>query len=131
MRYPGHAKLMRFLLYELILKDKKELVEQILTEAKPPVREDVVYVYAVVEGWKGEQLTREEFYQAYHPITILGKEWRAISWTTAASIAAVVEMVAKGVLPQKGFVKQEDIAFADFQATRWGRLYIAAQRQTV
>ena len=55
IRYPGHAKLMRFLLYELILKNKRELIEQILTEAKPPVQEDVVYVYAVVEGWKEGQ----------------------------------------------------------------------------
>lgn len=123
MRYPGHAKLMRFLLYELILKEKRELVEQILTEAKPPVREDVVYVYAVVEGWKGEQLAREEFYHAYHPILINGKEWRAISWTTAASVAAVVEMVANGTLPNKGFIKQEEISYQDFIKTKNGSLY--------
>ncbi|MBU7576876.1 MAG: saccharopine dehydrogenase NADP-binding domain-containing protein, partial [Flavihumibacter sp.] len=124
MRYPGHAKLMRFLLYELILKEKRELVEQILTEAKPPVREDVVYVYAVVEGWKGDQLAREEFYQAYHPILIHGKEWRAISWTTAASVAAVVEMVANGTLPKQGFIKQEEIPFDAFIKTKNGSLYL-------
>lgn len=123
MRYPGHARLMRFLLYELILKEKRELVEQILTEAKPPVREDVVYVYAVVEGWKGDQLAREEFYHAYHPILIDGKEWRAISWTTAASVAAVVEMVANGTLPQQGFIKQEEIPFDSFLKTQNGKLY--------
>ncbi len=123
MRYPGHAKLMRFLLYELILKEKRELVEQILTEAKPPVREDVVYVYAVVEGWKGDQLAREEFYHAYHPILIHGKEWRAISWTTAASVAAVVEMVANETLPNKGFIKQEEISYEAFINTRNGSLY--------
>ena len=94
IRYPGHCSLMRFFLYELCMKDQRELTEKILTEAKPPVREDVVYVYAVVEGWKGEELAREEFYNAYHPKLIQGKEWRAISWTTAASVAAVVEMVA-------------------------------------
>ncbi|HEY0677740.1 MAG TPA: saccharopine dehydrogenase C-terminal domain-containing protein [Chitinophagaceae bacterium] len=124
IRYPGHCKLMRFLLYELILKEKRQLVEQILTEAKPPVREDVVYVYAVVEGWKGEELAREEFYNAYHPIVINGKEWRAISWTTAASVAAVVEMVANGELPQKGFIKQEDISFNAFCKTKNGGLYV-------
>ncbi len=123
IRYPGHARLMRFLLYELILKDKRELVEQILTEAKPPVREDVVYVYAVVEGWKGDQLAREEFYEAYHPIEIQGKEWRAISWTTAASVAAVVEMVANGTLPASGFIRQEEISYADFMRTKNGALY--------
>jgi saccharopine dehydrogenase-like NADP-dependent oxidoreductase len=123
IRYPGHARLMRFLLYELILKDKRELTEKILTEAKPPVREDVVYVYAVVEGWKGNDLAREEFYQAYHPIMIHGKEWRAISWTTAASVAAVVEMVAAKHLPQQGFIRQEDISFEKFCSTKNGSLY--------
>jgi saccharopine dehydrogenase-like NADP-dependent oxidoreductase len=44
IRYPGHGKLMRFLMYELILKDDKELLERILSNAKPPVEEDVVYV---------------------------------------------------------------------------------------
>ena len=125
IRYPGHAKLMKFLLYELILKDKRELVEQILTEAKPPVQEDVVYVYAVVEGWKGTELAREEFYEAYHPIEIDGKHWRAISWTTAASIAAVVEMVADGKLPQSGFIKQEDIPFEEYLETTNGNFFKA------
>ena len=123
IRYPGHGKLMRFLLYELILKNKRELIEQILTEAKPPVQEDVVYVYAVIEGWKGTHLEREEFYQAYRPKKIDGQHWRAISWTTAASIAAVVEMVADGMLPQQGFIRQEDIPFEDFLKTSNGSFY--------
>ncbi|MFN5326189.1 MAG: saccharopine dehydrogenase family protein [Bacteroidota bacterium] len=123
IRYPGHAKLMRFLLYELILKDKRELVETILTEAKPPVEDDVVLVYAVVEGWKGKSLAREEYYRSFHPIEILGQKWRAISWTTAASIAAVVEMVADAKLPQKGFIKQEEISFSQFLQTQNGQLF--------
>jgi saccharopine dehydrogenase-like NADP-dependent oxidoreductase len=125
IRYPGHCQLMRFMLYELILKEKRELIEQILTEAKPPVQQDVVYVYAVVEGWKGTHLEREEFYQAYHPITIDGQHWRAISWTTAASIAAVVEMVAAGSLPIRGFIKQEDIVLSEFLKTENGKYFNA------
>ncbi|RRB16779.1 saccharopine dehydrogenase C-terminal domain-containing protein [Larkinella knui] len=123
IRYPGHAKLMRFLLYELILKDKRVLVEQILTEAKPPVQADVVYVYAVVEGWKGSVLEREEFYRAYHPREIDGQHWRAISWTTAGSVAAVVELVADGFLPQKGFIKQEEIPFDSLLGTQNGAFF--------
>ncbi len=123
IRYPGHAQLMRFLLYELILKDKRELAESILTEAKPPVEDDVVLVYAVVEGWKGNALAREEYYRSFHPIEINGKKWRAISWTTAASIASVVEMVADQQLPQKGFLKQEEIDFSTFLETQNGQLF--------
>ncbi|CAG5069492.1 Lysine 6-dehydrogenase [Dyadobacter sp. CECT 9623] len=123
IRYPGHCSLMRFMLYELCLKDKRELVEQILTEAKPPVQQDVVYVYAVVEGWKENRLEREEFYKAYHPVEIDGMHWRAISWTTAASIASVVELVADGKLQQKGFIRQEDILLADFMSTENGQFF--------
>lgn len=123
IRYPGHAKLMRFMLYELIMKNNRQQLEEILTAAKPPVKEDVVYVYAVVEGWQAEGLAREEFYRAYHPIEIDGVHWRAISWTTAASVAAVVEMVADGALPQQGFIKQEEIPFEAFLATTNGSFF--------
>lgn len=123
IRYPGHAKLMKFLLYELILKNKKDLLETILTEAKPPVEEDIVYVYAVIEGWKKDKLAREEYYKAFTPIAIDGQQWRAISWTTAASLCAVIELVSKKKLPQKGFLKQEDISFKDLLSTSYGKYF--------
>ena len=123
IRYPGHGRLMRFLMYELILKEDKDQLERILYNAKPPVQEDIVYVYAVVEGWKNDRILRDEYYNAFYPIEIEGNKWRAISWTTAASIAAVVEMVANGSLPNKGFIKQEEIPFEAFLKTQNGSLY--------
>jgi saccharopine dehydrogenase-like NADP-dependent oxidoreductase len=125
LAYSGRGQFRRqpLSLYELILKDKRELVESILTEAKPPVDDDVVLVYAVVEGWKGNALAREEYYRSFHPIDINGRKWRAISWTTAASIAAVVEMVADQKLPQTGFLKQEEIDLNAFLETQNGQLF--------
>ena len=120
MRYPGHAKLMRFLMYELYMKNDKQGLEDLLKNAKPPVKDDVVYIYAVVEGWKNDKINRSEYSRAFHPIEIGGNMWRAISWTTAASIAAVVEMVADGTLPNKGFIKQEEIPFDKFLETENG-----------
>lgn len=110
-------------MYELVMKNDRETLQKILTDAKPPVQEDVVYVYAVVEGWKENTIEREEYYKAFYPIEIDGNHWRAISWTTAASIAAVVEMVAKGTLAQKGFIKQEEIDFNAFLATENGQFF--------
>lgn len=124
MRYPGHCQLMRFLLYELIMKEDRALTESILTKAKPPVAEDVVYVYNVVEGWKEGEIYREEYYKAFYPITINGVKWRAISWTTGASVAAVVEMVAAQLLPQKGFVRQEEIPLEEFYKTTNGKRFL-------
>jgi saccharopine dehydrogenase-like NADP-dependent oxidoreductase len=96
---------------------------EILVHAKPPVNDDVVYVHASAEGWKGGNLLREEFVKAYYPVEIVGQPRRAISWTTAASACAVVEMVGKGVLPAKGFLKQETIPMEAFLRTASGRLF--------
>jgi len=123
IRYPGHGKLMKFLIQELILKHDRETLTRVLENAKPPVKEDVVYVYAVVEGWKKGTIFRNEYYNAFHPKEIEGRTWRAISWTTAASLAAVVEMVENGSLPATGFIKQEDIPFDKFLETENGQFF--------
>jgi len=123
IRYPGHAKLMNFFFHELLMRQDRNRTGEILINAKPPVSEDVVYIHASVEGWINGVLSREEFVRAYYPIEIAGRKWRAISWTTAASACAVVEMVSNGSLPGKGFLKQEEIPLPAFMKTSNGRLY--------
>ena len=123
IRYPGHAILMNFFFHELLMRKDRNRAGEILVYAKPPVTEDVVYIHASVEGWKGDTLFRDEFVRAYYPVKIAGRPWRAISWTTAASACAVVEMVSNGSLPGKGFIKQEAIPLQAFLKTINGRLY--------
>lgn len=123
IRYPGHCALMRFFFYELLLKDDRTRAGEILVNAKPPVNDDVVYVHAAVEGRKSGKLNREEFVRAYYPRMIAGRMWRAISWTTAGAVCAVVELVARGELPPIGFLKQEDIPLQCYFNTPTGALY--------
>ena len=123
IRYPGHASLMNFLLHELLMREDRQDTGRLLVNAKPPVNDDVVYIHASVEGWKYDQLIREEFVRAYPPVEIAGKMRRAIAWTTATSVCAVVEMVNNGDLPAQGFLKQEEISLERFLATANGRIY--------
>ncbi|MCQ3997733.1 L-lysine dehydrogenase [Aeromicrobium sp. 636] len=123
MRYPGHFRQMQFLFEELNLRDERELVGRILVDAKPPVNDDVVYLHAAVEGVCEGQPFRRNHVRTYRPIDIDGQTWRAISWTTAASAVAVVELVAGGRLPASGFVRQEDISLDDLLGTHSGRLF--------
>ncbi|MFN0058162.1 MAG: saccharopine dehydrogenase C-terminal domain-containing protein [Planctomycetota bacterium] len=123
MRYHGHCELMRFFFRELHMKDNRKAAGEILVNAKPPVNDDVVFVHAAVEGRKQGDMFREEFVRAYFPKRIAGKMWRAISWTTAASVCAIVELVANGALPGQGFIKQEDILLSQFLGTRCGGYY--------
>jgi saccharopine dehydrogenase-like NADP-dependent oxidoreductase len=124
IRYPGHCKLMRFFFNELYMRKKRELSGKILVNAKPPVKEDVVYIHAAVEGWENEKLRRKEFVRSYFSRQIAGETWKAISWTTAGSACAVVEMVARGDLSDRGFLKQESISHDKFFNTPTGSFFI-------
>ena len=128
MRYPGHVELMNFFFHELLMREKRALAGEILTHAKPPVDEDVVHVHVAAEGWQDGQLRRKEYVRSYYPIEIAGRRRTAIAWTTSASVVAVIEMVRAGALPQKGFLKQEDIPLTPYLETRTGAHYVTGHR---
>ncbi|MDO9527102.1 MAG: saccharopine dehydrogenase C-terminal domain-containing protein [Gemmobacter sp.] len=123
MRYPGHMQLMNFFFHELLMRENRAEAGRILTNAKPPVDEDVVYVHVAAEGWQSGALKRREFVRSYYPLDINGKQRTAIAWTTSASVVAVIEMVRDGVLAAKGFIKQEEIPLAPYLATRTGAYF--------
>ncbi len=125
MRYPGHMDLMNFFFHELLMRDQRELAGEILVHAKPPVNDDIVYVHVAAEGHSDGKLERHEFVKAYKPLELAGRERRAIAWTTAGSVVAVIEMVRDGVLPQKGFLKQESIPLDAFLKTPTGKYFDA------
>jgi len=125
MRYPGHVELMNFFFHELLMRENRAEAGRILTNAKPPVEDDVVYLHVAAEGWQGGQLRRKEYVRAWRPIIIGGRPRTAIAWTTSASVVSVIEMVRAGALPQQGFLKQEEIPFAPYLATRTGQLFEA------
>lgn len=123
IRYPGHGELMRFFFNELYMRDRRTEAGEILVHAKPPVKDDVVYVHVAVEGEKEGKLAREELVRSYFPMKIQSRTWKAISWTTAASVCAVIELVAQGSLPTEGFLKQEDIPLNLFLNTPTGQFF--------
>jgi saccharopine dehydrogenase-like NADP-dependent oxidoreductase len=123
IRYPGHVKLMNFFFHELLMRENRKTAGEILTNAKPPVEQDVVYIHVSTEGWQDKRLIHDEFVKAYYPVKFGDRSWSAISWTTAASVCAVVEMVRNGSIMNKGFVKQEMISLQEFLKTNNGRLY--------
>lgn len=131
MRYPGHVKLMNFFFHELLMRERREEAGQILTNAKPPVADDVVYVHAAAEGWHNGRLNRKEFVRAYYPLEVNGIMRTAIAWTTSASACAVIELVSQGLLPERGFLKQEEIPLDLFLKTRNGALYSRSESQGV
>jgi saccharopine dehydrogenase-like NADP-dependent oxidoreductase len=117
IRYPGHCAIMKRLIGALGL-DEATLTE-ILGYALPRTQEDLVVIFVAATGRKDGEPGEESFVRKVHA----REGWSAIQITTASGICAALDLVREGKLPQRGFVRQEQIALADFLANRFGRNY--------
>ncbi|MGA2188861.1 MAG: saccharopine dehydrogenase family protein [Steroidobacteraceae bacterium] len=123
IRYPGHAAIMKALLNDLRLRDRRELLKDILENSVPVTLQDVVIVFVTVSGLRGGQLVQETYANKIYAAPLGGRVRSAIQITTAGGICAVLDMLRAGELPQSGLVKQEDIKLPRFLANRFGRCY--------
>ena len=123
IRYPGHAAIMKALLNDLGLRDRRPLLKDILENAVPATLQDVVIVFVTVSGLKNGRLMQETYVNKIYAQPVAGEMKSAIQITTASAACAVLDLLAHGQLPQKGFIRQEDIPLADILANRFGRFY--------
>jgi saccharopine dehydrogenase-like NADP-dependent oxidoreductase len=129
LRYPGHRDLLKFLLFDLNLSQKQDLLTQIFDQEVPLTFNDVVVLYVNSIGTDGVGLLQRSFVKKVYAGSIGGRSMSAIQLATAAGVAAVLELFAGGHLPS-GFVRQEAIRLDAFLNTQWGgRVY--GQAETV
>jgi saccharopine dehydrogenase-like NADP-dependent oxidoreductase len=129
LRYPGHRDHMKFLLFDLNLSQKQEVLTQIFDQEVPLAFNDVVVVYVNSVGSDGRNLLQRSFVRKIYSGTISGHPLSAIQLSTAAGMVGALELFAKKQLPS-GFVRQESISLTQFFETEWGgRVY--GQAETV
>jgi saccharopine dehydrogenase-like NADP-dependent oxidoreductase len=123
IRYPGHAAIMKALLNDLGLRHRRDVLKDIFENALPSTMQDVVIIFVTVAGRKDGRLVQETYANKVYSAVVAGRMMSAIQITTACSICAVLDMLAKGELPSKGFVRQEEIGLAAFLKSRFGHHY--------
>jgi saccharopine dehydrogenase-like NADP-dependent oxidoreductase len=123
IRYPGHAAIMKALLNDLRLRDRRPLLKDILENAVPITLQDVVIVFVTVSGLRDGQLMQETYANKVYAAPLGGRVRSAIQITTAGGICAVLDMLSAGVLPQQGLIRQEEISLESFLANRFGKVY--------
>jgi saccharopine dehydrogenase-like NADP-dependent oxidoreductase len=130
IRYPGHAAIMKALLHDLRLKDRREVLKDILEKAVPATLQDVVIVFVTVAGMREGRLLQDTYVRKVYSGVLAGRLRSAIQITTASSLCAMLDLLAGGRLPQRGFVRQEEVRLEDFLANRFGQVYaMTAQAQ--
>ena len=123
VRYLGHRELVTFLVNELRLGERRDVLKDILENAIPVTFQDVVVTFCTVTGWRKGQLVQFSDARKIYAQTIDGERWSAIQITTAAGVCAALDLHVAGKLPTSGFVKQEDIHFETFLENRFGKHY--------
>ena len=132
IRYPGHAAIMKALLHDLRLKDRRDVLKDILEQALPATMQDVVIVFVTVAGQRGGRLQQETYARKIYSHVLAGQMRSAIQITTASSLCAMLDLLVESTnasagtlraLPQRGFVRQEEVPLAAFLGNRFGRAY--------
>lgn len=124
VRYPGHCSIMKLLLEDLRLRDRRGLLKDVLETAVPITHQDVVLIFVTVSGMRDNRLTQETYAKKIYAREIGGRLMSAIQITTAAGICAMVDMHRDGRLPKSGFIRQEQARLDDFLGNRFGRYYL-------
>ena len=125
IRYPGHRDIMALLMNDLGLNHDRPTFKRILESAVPHTYQDVVVVMVSVVGRRRGELAQETIARKIYAGDAVGRRWGAIQLTTASGLCAVLDLHRAGKLPAAGFVRQEDVAYPDFMANRFGRHYDA------
>lgn len=123
IRYPGHAAIMKVLLNDLRLRERRHVLKDLLENALPVTLQDVVIVFVTVSGQREGRLMQETYAHKVYSQVVDGVLRSAIQVTTASAICAVLDLLATGRLPARGFVRQEEILLGDFLGNRFGRAY--------
>ncbi|HEY2356678.1 MAG TPA: saccharopine dehydrogenase C-terminal domain-containing protein [Phenylobacterium sp.] len=121
IRYPGHAAIMKALLNDLGLRNRRALLKDILENAVPATLQDVVIIFVTVSGLKDGRLMQETYVNKVFSQAVGGQMKSAIQLTTAGAVCAALDLLAEGRLPSHGFIRQEDVPLADVLANRFGR----------
>ncbi len=123
IRYPGHRDIMKTLLHDLRLGERRELFKEVLENAVPTTIQDVVVIFVTASGWRDGKLTQESYANKIYPREINARMWAGIQITTGSAVCAVLDLLSGGELPGKGFIRQEQIPLRKFLANRFGRVF--------
>lgn len=124
VRYPGHHHLMTFLIQELRLGERRDLLTEILESAIPATQQDVVLIFCTVTGWRKGRLEQISDVRKIYPVSLYGENWSSIQIATSASLCAVLDLYLQGEIHSAtGFLKQEQIDLDAFLNNRFGCYY--------
>ena len=92
IRYPGHRDLVMFLVNDLMLSRRRDVLKDILEQAIPVTFQDLVVTFCTVTGRRNNQLVQVSDARTIYSQLIDGEAWSAIQITTAAGVCGALDL---------------------------------------
>ena len=123
IRYPGHRDIMKTLLQDLRLAERRDVLKDVLEHAVPATYQDVVLIFVTVSGNIKGRFLQETYANKIYSEKINGRMYSAIQITTASGICTMADLLHGGKIPASGFIRQEQVRLGDFLDNRFGKYY--------
>lgn len=123
VRYPGHRDIVKILIRDLRLGQRRDILKDVFEAAIPITTQDLVLIFITVTGQKQGRLTQETWVRKVYAKKVKGKLLSAIQLTTAAGVCAMVDLMVSGKIADCGLIRQEDVFLEMFTGNRFGRHY--------
>lgn len=121
LRYPGHCEKIKFLMNDLHLNEDRETLLKIFHKALPVIDDDVIVIYACVNGLINQTMTEKHYFHQIFPQTLHGQRWSAMQIATATSVCTIVDLVLNSTLT--GLILHEKFTFSNFINNRFSCYY--------
>jgi len=125
IRYPGHLDYIGFLFDDLRLRERPDLLRNLLLNALPEIDDDQLLILVSAKGSRDGHGTETNWWRRILPDEGEGLAISAIRRTAASHVAAVLDLLRMGVLPASGLVAQEDIPFENLRSNRFLHWFFA------
>lgn len=115
----GSSGITKALLNDLNLKYRRDMLKDLFENALPATMQDVVVILVTVCGWKDGRYIQETYANNAYAGVVAGRKDRHPHYGSGRSYHR--SRPSRRQLPEKGFVRQEEITLHDVLQNRFGR----------
>ncbi len=108
IRYPGHLDYMRFLLDDLGLRHRRDMLRSLLYNGLPVIEDDVLLLVVTARGYRGRQPTERTICHRFSPNRTLGP-FNALTSVATGYAATLLSMLQGGEIPAQGLIAHHRI----------------------
>jgi saccharopine dehydrogenase-like NADP-dependent oxidoreductase len=108
IRYPGHLDYMRFLLDDLGLRARRDMLRSLLFNGLPVIEDDILLLVVTARGHRGRQPSERTVCHRFSPNRKLGP-FNALTSVATGYAASLMSMLQDGKIAAKGYIAHHRI----------------------